>query len=326
MNQKINKQYLINFFKKIVEDKFILGIVMLAILSIIVSVSLLIGGENNFSKRTGIPNVSNHGSGEDGKTGEEESSEKGFNFFGLLSEKDQGKDQSSENSAPRSLKGVTVPNGNPNIKTPPAIKKVNADGSSVAQTLNQTGSTNTIEGTIDPDPDGGLQEGVDSDSGGDSIAISFQNSDGSITEYVPPGTPEDEIRWGRYTNTTSGYALNFPVNWQFTYSVAETGDELLILFPPNVDPDDPESENIVFGFNSSNFNPVNTILRDAYTTTIIVDGQTGNLYTKGPLGPSYIASILNTNTGLFGLMASKSDELFAYVYYFMIHSLTFNVE
>lgn len=222
----------------------------------------------------------------------------------------------------RDKKLNNIYSGSINAALPESINKLDSNGNSIPQQLKSQDLTNTSQGSINVNSS--IQKGVESNDQRDKISISFKNPDGSITEYIPPGTPSEEIRWGRYSNNKHGYEINFPVNWQFTYYSDINGDEKILIYPPKSDPNNPDSHYIGFGYSQEILNIADTELSDAYKSELLVDGVEGSTYTNGSLGPSYITSILNYLGGNFVLKATKSDETFAYVYYYMLYSLTFD--
>lgn len=247
---------------------------------------------------------------------------KPFNLFGFLIDKKEKTDGSTQRSASAAL--INIPTGNPAVTIPSTIIKKSASGTSTTQTLNQNGTTQTAQGIIDTQVN--IQTGVNSNTQPDNIAIVFQNPDGSTFTYIPPGTPPDDVRWGRYKNTKSNYEINYPSNWQFVYSIDSDGFEGIALYPPGADINNRNSPLIGFGMSASFLLPTVGDTGGALKTPLIVDGKNGSLYTNGSFGDSYIASILSYSGNYFGLGSSKTDATFAYVYYYMINSLTFGGE
>ena len=203
------------------------------------------------------------------------------------------------------------------------ITKISSDGTTTTETVSAGSALKTSQGTIDTNINVGETTGSEEE---DYIAIIFQNPDGTTTNYIPPGTPPDEVRWARYINEVGDYEINYPFNWQFVYSADSNGHEGIALYPPGVNKNDPNAPFIGFGITQSLLLPTADNKTKVLKTPIQVDGIPGELYTNGPLGASYIASVFTYNSNYFGLGGSKSDVTFAYVYYFMIHSLTFNTE
>jgi hypothetical protein len=247
---------------------------------------------------------------------------KPFNPFGFLS--DKKKDESNvptQDAVSASLKNIH--SGNPQAPIPTGIIKTTQSGSSTTQKI--SGNTiQTTQGSLNPQSN--IQTGVDSNTEVDSIRIIFRNPDGTTTTYIPPGTPPNEVRWGRYTNTKTNYAINYPSNWRLKYSIDNDGNEGITLHPPYVDANDPKSPFIGFGMSDKFLLPAVSDSTKVLITNIRVDGVSGDLYTEGSLGRSYIASIFNYKNKYFGLGASISDATFAYVYYYMLYSLTFNTQ
>jgi hypothetical protein len=244
---------------------------------------------------------------------------KPLNPFGFLFDKDKEDKEAggAVRPTPPAFPGNVI-NENTSRST---VTKVNSDGTSSTQTISGTGSIKTSQGIINPNTN--IEKDISGNEDQDNIAIVFQNPDGTTTKYIPPGTPPDEVRWARYINRKENYEINYPFNWQFVYSVDGNGHEGIALYPPGVNKNDPRSQYVGFGVTRSFLLPAVGDTSNALVTPIRVDGVSGDLYTNGPLGNSYIASIFSYNGNYFGLGASKSDTTFAYVYYFMLHSLTF---
>lgn len=158
-----------------------------------------------------------------------------------------------------------------------------------------------------------------------NIQVVFQNPDGTTTNYVPPGTPPLEVRWGRYTNYQDGYAIDYPINWQIDVQSVD-GHEGVTVYAPGADVNNSESPHIGFGWSSSYLIAASGPLANAFDTAIIADGVSGTLYTNGPLGQSFIATIFPYHSGYLGLGSNSSDASFAYVYYYMLYSLRFNIQ
>ncbi len=158
-----------------------------------------------------------------------------------------------------------------------------------------------------------------------NIQVIFQNPDGTTTNYIPPHTPPLEVKWGRYTNYQDNYAIDYPVNWQIDVS-SVAGHEGVTVYAPGVDVTDSESSHIGFGWSTSYLIAASGSLSNTFDTAIIADSVSGTLYTNGPLGQSFIATIFPYNSGYFGLGSSSSDESFVYVYYYMLYSLRFNIQ
>lgn len=246
---------------------------------------------------------------------------KPFSLIGLFGGSEK-KSATVLNTKTTDKKLKNIPSGDLSAAIPSVITRVASSGSKSTQALSAGSSVQTSQGTIDPIAN--IQTGVDSNKQPDNISVIFKNPDGTTTTYIPAGTPPGDIRWGRYTNNKSKYAINYPINWQFTYTLDEFGFEGIALYPPGADLNDKNGPHIGFGMSETFLLP--SALSTAgtpYTTPIKSDGITGNLYTNGPLGNSYIASTFKYNGYYFGLGSTKSDPLFAYIYYYMIYSLTF---
>ncbi|HUQ84940.1 MAG TPA: hypothetical protein VM077_01325 [Candidatus Limnocylindrales bacterium] len=234
-----------------------------------------------------------------------------------------------------SKKDDTVPakNIDNTVKPPPnivneitsksTVVQLKPDGTKVIQTITGGSAIKTIQGTINPNTN--VANDLTSNQQVDNIRVVFKNPDGSTITYIPPGTPPDDVRWARYTNNEGKYAINYPYNWQFVYSL-NNGQEGVALYPPNVNFNDPNAPYIGFGLTDSFLLPAGGNAASALITPIIVDGVQGNLYTDGPLGTSYIASIMQYSGKSFGLGSNRSTATFAYVYYYMLNSLTFDLD
>ena len=315
MNRQISKEQLTIFLKK--QWKAIS--LRMTILFIFTITLVLPSGKSKISN-TPVDNTFSKNS-KNNPPGNISPTSKPFNPFGILG---NNENKVTIKVIPKDAGLKNINSGNPSAAVPSIITKISSTGTKTTQAFSANGITNTVQGIINPTSN--IQTGVDSSTLRDNIAIIFKNSDGTTFTYIPPGTPPDEVRWGRYTNNISKYAINYPVNWQFLYSVDSEGNEGLILYPPGVDVLDSDSPYITFGFSQSILNQPGTTLKEAYPTSIIVDGVNGTLYTNGPLGQSYITSILDYRNGNFGLSSSKSDATFAYIYFYMINSLTLNIK
>lgn len=309
---KINKVDLKEFLQNFLKQKVLVALVILVIISLIVTVSLLVSGSTS-SRGGGASDKSNPRSVVLAKPTKEP-----FNLFGLFNP------EKKKNSGPQSDgKLASIP---PNSTSGAAgtVTKINPDGSKSTQTVAVGGTTQTSQGTINTKTN--IAQDLGSNTEVDNIRIVFQNPDGSTTTYVPPGTPPDEVRWARYTNNKDKYAINYPQNWQFVYSIDGSGNEGIALYPSDANLSDPGAPYIGFGITDSFLLPGGAGSENSYATQITVDGVSGTLYTNGPLGDSYIAAVMQYSGKYFGLGSSISSETFAYVYYYMLYSLTFNIQ
>ncbi len=224
MNSELRKEKLLSFVKAQWKLLALGGLILISLV-----VTLVIPAGNKTAQVTPGTNINNGvGSAPNNNT----PTKKPFNPFGFL-QNSQDKDKSNtKNQTDTSLKNIN--SGNTNAPIPSVITKIASNGSKTTQPLSSGSTTQTTQGTISSD--GSIQTGVDSNTQPDGIAVVFDNGDGTTTTYVPPGTPPDEVRWGRYTNNTSKYAINFPSNWQYFYSIDANGYEGTALYPPGVDP------------------------------------------------------------------------------------------
>lgn len=289
---------------------------LVAVIFIILIITLLIPGKEKNTRNTpGRQTVSNETTKSNPEAGK-----KSFNPLSFIFPPKKDNNSRQQNIPT----GVIIP---PNATTTSTDKsiviKVLPDGTKTTQTVTGTATVNTAQGTINTNTN--IAQDLTSNTQVDNLRIIFQNPDGTTFTYIPPGTPPDEVRWARYTNNVAKYAINYPSNWQFAYST-ENGNEGIALYPPGSNPNDPNSDYIGFGLTNSFLLPTGGDGGNALITGIIADGVSGNLYTEGPLGESYIASIFSYTGKYFGLAGSKSDVTFAYVYYYMLQSLTFNIE
>lgn len=309
--QDLTKEQVIEFIKR---KKIAVALVSTTVFIVIVGLWIYGSSRNPTRVEDETANNTNN------QTTNATPSKKPFNPLGLF-ENSEKNDDSSKKTIATSLENIH--SGDPSAPIPASLKKVQ-NGQVTSQPLTSGSIIQTTQGSINPN--GNIQTGVDSSTQVDNIRIVFQNPDGTTFTYIPPGTPPDEVRWGRYTNDKFKYAINFPINWQFVYSLDENGNEGVALYPPNVDPNSSSSPFIGYGTTDNFSLPTVLDTTGALATPLIVDGYQGTLYTNGPVGQSYIASVLKYSNKFFGLGASKSDATFAYVYYYMINSLTFNIE
>lgn len=313
---KINQE-LLNKWLIIIKNNWKLFSIGGVIFLFLVITLLIPGKDKGDSANPARENTVNGPTGSAGKS----SAKKPFNLFGIFPQTDKNKknDQVSDSSI-----FPTPPLGLQSTKDKFTISSLSASGNQTGKTIIGSTTVRTTQGTISTQAN--IQSDVAGNDQQDLIRIVFQNPDGSTTTYIPPGTPPDEVRWGRYTNEKSKYAINFPSNWQFFYSIDADGHEGIALYPPNTNPNDQSSPFIGFGITEKFVLPTVGDATDAYVTPLVVDGVLGSLYTNGPLGNSYVASVLQYSSKHFGLGASKSDTTFAYVYYYMLNSLTFNTQ
>jgi hypothetical protein len=308
----LTTEQIISFFKK---QWKLAGMTFAILIFLIITLSLPGKDNKATTPRPGTSNVVNN-------TNNKTTSKKSQNPFSFLF--NSKKDDTNSSATQNVTSGVTPPPSPVAAQASPStITKIEASGAKTMQTVAVGTVINTVQGTINPNTN--IAQDLSSNTEVDNIRIIFQNPDGTTFTYIPPGTPPDEVRWGRYTNAKEKYAINYPSNWQFVYSL-EDGHEGVALYPPGVNQNDPKSPFIGFGITSSFLLPAGGDTANAQITSIVVDGVSGDLYTNGPLGSSYIASILSYSGKYFGLGGSKSDATFAYVYYYMINSLTFNTE
>ncbi len=293
------------------------GLIVITFLILIVTLLIPSGGKNNTRNNPGRQGISNQSTKNSPDSSNKSSSPLSF-LFGTKKESSNTKQQ-------------IIPTG---VKTPPnvitsntsqsTVTRIQPDGTATTQKVTGTSVVNTTQGTINPNTN--IATDLTSNTQQDILSMVFQNPDGTTFTYIPPGTPPDEVRWARYTNNIAKYAINYPYNWQFVYSV-ENGNEGIALYPPGSNPNDPNSQYIGFGIANNFLLPTtNEGSVSAHITPIIADGVPGNLYTNGAIGNSYIASVFSYSGKYFGLAGSKSDTTFAYVYYYMLQSLTFNIE
>lgn len=272
------------------------------------------------AKKSNIPPINTQGRiPNDGSEKKPDSEKKPFNLLGFLF--NQKKEESKQQDNSQALNNL------PNVISPQTtlstVTQLKSDGTKVVQKLDGKSVISTAQGTINPNVN--LNNVISGNVQQDNISMVFLNPDGTTTTYIPPGTPPDEIRWAEYTNHNDKYAIIYPYNWKFFYSVSD-GHEGIALYPPGVDPLDSKSPYIGFGMTDDFHVPIAGEAQGTYLTPIIVDGETGGLYTNGPLGNSFIASVISYNGKYFGLGSSKSDATFAYVYFYMINSINFNAE
>lgn len=248
------------------------------------------------------------------------STNKPFNLFGIVF---GPKKQESKSSQTNSQALNNLPNIITSKTSQSTVTLIAPDGSKVTQTVSGSKSISTAQGTINPNAN--IKAEIAGNTTLDYIYINFKNTDGSTTTYIPPGTPPDEIRWAVYTNHTDNYSLIYPYNWQFFYTIV-SGHEGVALYPPGVDINDSKSPYIGFGTTDDFHLPTVGEAQGTLLTPIRVDGIDGGLYTNGPLGNSFVASVMPYLGKFFGLGSSKSDATFSYVYYYMINSINFNAE
>lgn len=313
---KVDKQ-LINKTVRIIKSQWkLFGLCCFILISLIVT--LLLPGGQKSSNSNPLSQSTSQSSGQTGSG----SKKKPANLLGFLF--GSQKKDSSSNSANQQEDSTVKPPPNTSSSTEKStVTQIKPDGTKTTQEITGTTIGKTTQGTVNLNAN--IAQDLSSNTEADKIRIVFQNPDGSTFTYIPPGTPPDEVRWGRYTNIRERYAINYPSNWQFIYSF-NGKHEGVALYPPGVNANDPNSPYIGFGMTDLFLLPVAASAENSYKTSIVVDGQSGTLYTNGSFGNSYIASVMQYSGKYFGLGSSKSTATFAYIYYYMLHSLTFNIK
>lgn len=295
------------------QNKYLLLLFGIVFISAIITILLP-------TKKTGTTPVGNPGTVRKGTNGsspdssKENAPKKSFNIFNLFSKPQSNSSGAGGSTEQNSNETNSMTGGSTDgtiSSSYPSFKKLSDN------------QTSTSQGTITYNAD--VQKDITSNTKKDDIKITFQNPDGSTFVYIPPGTPPDEVRWARYVNHNDKYSLNFPSNWQFFYSI-DNGHEGVALYPPGTNPKDLTTPYLGFGVTDSFLLPGANNTNRAFITPIVVDGLNGKLYTNGALGNSYIASAISYSGRFFGLGSSKSTTTFAYIYYYMINSLKFNIE
>lgn len=312
---KIDKQLIIKIADTIKSQWKLFGLGSFIILFLLITLLVPFGSKKT-PKTLTVPPVNNQLSGSSSAT-----AKKSSNVFGFLFGEKKKEEVATQKPIDNTVK--PPPNVVNELTSKSVIVQVKPDGTKTTQVVTGGAITQTTQGTINPNTN--ISTDLTSNEQVDNIRVVFDNGDGTTTTYIPPGTPPDDIRWARYTNNQGKYAINYPYNWQFVYSL-NNGQEGVAIYPPGVNINDPKSPYVGFGLTDSFLLPAGGSTSGALITPLIVDGVNGSLYTNGPLGSSYIASILPYSGINFGLAASKSDATFAYLYYYMINSLTFNIE
>lgn len=308
----LKTEKIISYIKKQWKPFSLVAVILVALI-----VTLLIPNKDNNTRKTpGSTAIGNQT-----PKSNPDSEKKSFNPLTILFGPKKDDRNNQNNNIPTGVK--PQPNVTAAASSGSTITKVLPDGTKTTQQATGSSTINTTQGTINPNAN--ISQGIASNTQVDNLRIVFQNPDGTTFTYIPPGTPPDEVRWARYTNNVAKYAINYPSNWQFVYSVTD-GNEGIALYPPGSSPNNPASHYIGFGVTNSFLLPATGDTSNALVTSIVADGVSGNLYTEGPLGNSYIASVFSYSGKYFGLGGSKSDATFAYVYYYMLQSLTFNIE
>lgn len=157
-----------------------------------------------------------------------------------------------------------------------------------------------------------------------TFQIVFTGPDGTQT-YTPPDSPPEPVTWATYVDNTYHYSIQYPANWQIVNGKSNFSKGYT-LFLPGENAGDITQEYIAFGWSNYNLFPAIALNDDGSTMSpALVTGVTGTIYTKGPMGISYVVSIFPYQSGYFGLITYSSDPNILYIYQYMMQSLTFNI-
>jgi hypothetical protein len=202
--------------------------------------------------------------------------------------------------------------------TTSGLNQTNVQPTQSGQSSNET-SSNISSGT-----NNNSNSGTTSDPNATQFQIVFNGPGGQTETYVPPAVPPIQVTWATYTDTTYHYSIQYPSDWQVVnkQTIFAKGT---ILFLPGENTNDPSEKYIAFGWSNYNIYPTNSINNGgSVATPAMVTGVNGTIFTRGPLGISYIVSVFPYREGYFGLITYTSDPTITYIYQYMLASLKFN--
>lgn len=210
---------------------------------------------------------------------------------------------------------------------PNTVSKVPTVGQRTSQQVNNTAQTisPTVQTSTNTQGSGQSTSAVNPTlnvptiSNVTNIQINFQAENGQIQTYAPPSEPPIEINWARYINQEDHYAIDYPSGWQMI-KAEYSGHEGISLYMPEEDPSNENTRSVAFiGWNINYLSNTTT-----YTTSIMLNGVPGTLYTNGPIGNSSISVVFQHPYGYFALGSNSSDQTFLYIFDHMLRSISFN--
>lgn len=157
-----------------------------------------------------------------------------------------------------------------------------------------------------------------------NVTLYFQSPSGTPEVYVTPTAPPADLTWQTYYNSRDNYSISYPVGWQAVKTVYNT-HEGVGLYPPGADTSLTVQDGLQeIGFGVSQYNyqtPYFDSSNATYTTSVLVDGYSGTLYTQGSLGSNTIAVVFKYGDAYFGLGGTANSDEMIYVFNYMLSSL-----
>lgn len=146
---------------------------------------------------------------------------------------------------------------------------------------------------------------------------------GVVAPYILSGVNPADFTWGRYTNSTDGYSIDYPTNWTLVKR-SDNGHEGLSLYPPTENPQSNDAKQIGLGWSGRYLLPTAGGSEIYYQTPITISNTLGQLYTLGggDQGGKGTAVLFSHRFGYFGLGGSADTSEFIYVFQHMLSSLT----
>lgn len=146
---------------------------------------------------------------------------------------------------------------------------------------------------------------------------------GVVAPYILSGVNPADFTWGRYTNSTDGYSIEYPTNWTMIKR-NDGGHEGLSIYPPTENPQSNDAKQIGLGWSARYLLPTAGGSEIYYQTSITISNTLGQLYTLGggDQGGRGTAVLFPHRFGYFGLGGSADTNEFIYVFQRMLSSLT----
>lgn len=223
-----------------------------------------------------------------------------------------GKDSSSNTTASSYIIRKSSPIASESITPTSAVQK-----QETSITNNLSNPSEKIEG-LEKYSESSNQPVSNTNNQTTDIQIIFKDENGELMIYNPPSGSTISQGWLLYINKQDGFEIEIPDNWQIN-KTQYNGHEGVILYPPGEDISKVDVQSISFVPWQSDYLTTSA----TYTSPILINGISGNIYTKGIMGSSPVAAVLQPYKKYFALGSSSSDASFLNIFDHMLRSVKF---